>query len=139
MQNRSEQQHHLAAVFVAANQDRVASLTCSAAKMATVFLRRLASKVLRQSTLTNLQALAKPETIADFGHLLRQHAVDFGRLGVTSAYWDLVDGIATLGDATGARWPYMTQEMRCIRLTHAQEHLELCERLLDGDVAKICA
>ena len=139
MQNRSEHQLHLAADFVAANQDRVASVSSAAAKMADVFLGRLASKVLRQSTLTNLQALASPETIADFGHLLRQHAVDFGRLGVTSAYWDLVDGIASLGDATDARWPYMTQEKRGIRLTHAQEHFELCARLLEGDVAKICA
>ncbi|HGM8087211.1 TPA: hypothetical protein ACKP9S_003582 [Pseudomonas aeruginosa] len=139
MQNRIEQQRHRAAVFVAANQERVATVTGAAANMANVFLGRLASKVLLRNTLTNLQSLAQPATIEAFALHLRQHASEFGRAGVTSSYWELIDGIFSLADATGAQWPYMTEEVRAVRLKHAAEHLEDCERILEADVSKLCA
>lgn len=139
MQNRIEQQRHQAAVFVAANQDRVSTVTSAAANMANVFLGRLASKVLLSNVLTHLQSLAQPATIEAFALHLRQHASEFGQAGVTSSYWELIDGIFSLADATGAQWPYMTEEVRAVRLKHAAEHLEDCERILEADVSRLCA
>ncbi|EMG2119043.1 hypothetical protein IPC1147_32975 [Pseudomonas aeruginosa] len=139
MHNLSAQQPHLAALFVAANRDRVESISCAAANLANAFLVRLASKVLCPATYNQLETLAKPETIHVFGQLLRQHAVEFIERRVSSAYWDLIDAIGSLGDATDARWPYMTMERRGVRLSHAQEHLAACERYLGDDVARIAA
>lgn len=139
MQALYEQQVHRASVFVASNQDRVASVTETAVKMANDFLGRLAPKILSQATLTNLQALAESSNIDDFGLRLRQHAIKFMHAGASGACWELIDGISALGDATGSQWPYMTESVRSVRLDHAIEHFECLNHLLEVETAKLSA
>jgi len=139
MQTLYEQQVHLAAVFVASNQERVASVTDTAVKMANDLLGRLAPKILLKNSLTNLQALVEPSKIETFGLRLRQHAIEFVQAGASGAYWELIDGISALTDATGTQWPYMTQQLRSARLGHALEHFQSCNQLLEVETEKLTA
>ncbi|HCE7248175.1 TPA: hypothetical protein NHR53_006100 [Pseudomonas aeruginosa] len=137
MQALYEQQVHLASVFVASNQERVASVTDTAVKMANDLLGRLAPKILLKNSLTNLQSLVEPSKIETFGLRLRQHAIEFVQAGVSGAYWELIDGISALSDATGSRWPYMSQELRSVRLGQALDHFESCSSWLDVEASKL--
>lgn len=137
MQALYEQQVHLASVFVTSNKDCVDSITETAVKTANDFLGRLASKILLENSLTNLQALVEPAKIDTFGIRLRQHAIEFVQAGVSGPYWQLVDGLAALADATGSQWPYMTHAIRVARLEQAVVHFEYCAQQLEGEVAKL--
>lgn len=139
MQRLYEQQRHLATVFVAGNQDLVSNVTEAAVKMANDLLGSLAPKILLQNSLTNLRALAEPSKIHDFGLRLRQHACEFSQAGASRAFWELVDAISALGDATGSQWPYMTHTVRLTRLGHAREHLNLCSVTLIEEAARFTA
>lgn len=139
MQRLYEQQRHLASVFVAGNQDLVASVTDTAVVAANELLEQLASKILLSNALTNLQPLAQRSKIEVFGLRLRQHACEFRQAGASSAFWELVDAISALGDATGTQWPYMTHEVRLVRLGHAREHLEQCSLVLSEEASQLTA
>lgn len=134
-----EQQAHRAAFFVAAHQDVVDPLTDIALELARVFIDRLASKVLPQNTISELQALLTARDPDRFWLWLRQHAVPFVRARASGAYWSLIDGMSSLTDATGAQWPYMTEVEREYRLKHALEHFGEFELYLEAEVTKISA
>ncbi|QCI13050.1 hypothetical protein E6B08_17470 [Pseudomonas putida] len=139
MQRLYEQQRHLASVFVAGNQDLVASVAETAVLVANEFLEQLASKILLPNALTNLQTLAQRSKIEVFGLRLRQHACEFSQARASSTFWELVDALSALGDATGTQWPYMTQDVRFARLGHAREHLDQCSLVLSEEASKFTA
>lgn len=134
-----EQQVHLAAEFVASNQERVAFVTDTAVMMAGDFLGRLGTKVLLKNAHINLLALVEPSTIETFCLRLRQHALEFVLAGASGAYWQLIDGISLLLDATGTQWPYMTQHLRSTRLEQALEQLNICKFWLEVEAEKLGA
>lgn len=139
MQALYEQQKHRAEVFVASNQEQVAALTDLAVQKANDFLESLAAKLLPTSTLTNLKAMAVAERIVEFYVALRQHALPFIEAKVSSAYWELIDGIGALSDATGYRWLYMTEEVRAARLKQSVEHFEALDNVLAEATSKFTA
>lgn len=110
-----------------------AKLFCNAASTEIKHTQSL----IQESARTLLQklghlALSRNELERAFEHLsdnklldllsqLRDKASRFVESGVSAPYWLLIDAIGFFHDATGMRWPYMTEAGRKSSLTHAKD------------------
>lgn len=84
-------------------------------------LTKIGHKVLDKKELKQAYALLEQNQLDMLFHKLREKASNFVTASLSTAYWAWIDAVGFLSDATGLRWPYMTENGRKASLRHAQE------------------
>lgn len=109
--------------FAKENAERIAQLSESLLNAASIFMDKVGKHHLPEKVTEALMRFHDDKNLGGFQILLRQHPIsECGRIaGFT--YWELNDGIASLTDALGSHWKYLTTDGRIASLGFVDQAL----------------
>lgn len=84
-------------------------------------LRKYGHMILNRQELKQAYDLLEQNQLDVLFHKLRDKASSFVHASISAVYWSWIDAVGFLSDATGIRWPYMTEGGRKSSLRHAQQ------------------
>jgi hypothetical protein len=111
--------------FFMVNHEEVKTVEATILTAAQRFLEGPAKTVLPEEIIVEAQVALQRTAIEDFTLLIRGYAAGFVTKKISGQFWSMIDAGNFFMDATGSRWPYMTQEKRQISLHWAAEDAAL--------------
>lgn len=96
------------------------------------------SSLLPANIRTDVEQAIQDEQPAAISSLIRPLAAAYVKARLSGPFWALVDACYFLDDATGAGWPYMTQDRRCSALYFAGVEAKSIEAELGRKVCSEC-
>lgn len=110
-------------LFVQKNKDAVEKTAQELKSCAMSYLKSVDHSLVPKNVFDHLVSLLEADDLSRFYSLFRGYPCEFIRNKCSTVYWLLVDGISSFLDAIEATWPYMTQDSRKNRLSHADEYV----------------
>lgn len=107
--------------FMQAHRQEVSNTKAALIKAAEHLLNQLGKAMFPPDELSQVTELCQNGDVHGLFRVFRPHSSVFVSGGQSGVFWDWIDGAGFLFDATGAQWPYMTQERRKLSLQWAQE------------------
>lgn len=116
-----QDQSQAAQRFATTHEQEISRVRQLLAASGSWLIDEVGTKVFDSADLAKAKALSDAQDMTKLFSFVRQRASIFVVKHHSGAFWNWVDAVGFFWDATGTRWPYMTDELRANSLLWAQE------------------